>query len=130
MIKGIKLGLSYNQKSIQSIEQNIEQANQVERYCKSNNIKLIRRYSDYGSPTLNLMRPGLNELLKFLANTDNTIDIVIFNSVDRLERDFRRINTVLPKINKYANEVIIIKKHPSKTQFSKSNIFYEKPYSN
>ncbi|MFP3489867.1 hypothetical protein R0K20_19925, partial [Staphylococcus sp. SIMBA_130] len=65
------------------------------------------------------MRTGLNELIKYLMNTDQTIDLVAFYSFDYLGRDKARLNYVMPRIKKYVTRVMLIENQPSLYRNSK-----------
>ncbi|MFC4024435.1 recombinase family protein [Oceanobacillus longus] len=113
-IKKPRTGLLYTQRTIQPVENIVNIEDRIERFLKISNIKRLKTFSDIGYS--NLMRPGLNELLKYLANTEENIDIVVVYSFDRLEREKRRINFVMPRLKKSVEDVIYIKNFPDRSE--------------
>ncbi|WP_067729629.1 hypothetical protein [Oceanobacillus damuensis] len=114
-----KTGLLYTQRTIQPIDNLIRTEDRIERFLEVSNIKLIKKYSDIGYE--NLMRPGLNGLLNFLANTEETIDIAVFYSFDPSGRGQRRIQFVMPRIKKTVKDVMFIR------NFSDRSVRYDEP---
>ncbi|MGJ9458769.1 recombinase family protein [Oceanobacillus sp. CF4.6] len=109
-----RTGLLYTQRTIQPVENIVNIEARIERFLKISNIERLKTFSDIGYS--NIMRPGLNELLKYLANTEENIDIVVFYSFDRLEREKRRINFVMPRLKKSVEDVIYIKNFPDRSE--------------
>jgi DNA invertase Pin-like site-specific DNA recombinase len=105
-IDNYKTGLLYTQRIIEVKLPVAEIESEILTYLSQNNINIIKKFSDLGYA--NRMRPGLNELLKYLVNTNEKIDNVTFYSFDHLRRDKRRVNFMMSRIKEYVEEVIFI----------------------
>lgn len=101
-----KKGLLYTQRIVEVKHPVAQIETDILNYLSQSNINIKGKFSDLGYA--NRMRPGLNELLKYLVNTNEKIDIVAFYSFDHLRRDKRRVNFMMPRIKKYVEEIIFI----------------------
>lgn len=101
-----KKGIFYSQRIMEK-EYNVATIeNAIIERLNENNIQIMKRFSDLGFK--NLQRPGLNTLVNYLVNSEEMIDVIAFYSFDHLERDKKRLQFVLPRIQKYVKEVIFI----------------------
>ncbi|WP_087974720.1 recombinase family protein [Oceanobacillus rekensis] len=101
-----KTGLLYTQRIAEVKLPVADIETEILTYLSQSNIDILKKFSDLGYA--NRMRPGLNELLKYLVNTNEKIDIVAFYSFDHLRRDKRRVNFMMPRIKQYVEEIIFI----------------------
>ncbi|WP_249870079.1 hypothetical protein [Oceanobacillus saliphilus] len=114
LIEPPKQGLLYTQRTIQPVENIINTEERIKRFLILSDIEIVKKFSDIGYA--NLMRPGLNELLKFIANTEQKIDTIVFYSFDLSGKDRRRIDFVLPRIKKTVENVMWIKNYPNRSR--------------
>ncbi|RDW19659.1 recombinase family protein [Oceanobacillus chungangensis] len=101
-----KTGIFYSQRIVEKNYNVAAIENKILERLNEYNIDIVKKFSDLGY--LNLQRPGLNELITYLINLESNIDVVAFYSFDFLGRDKRRISFVMPRIKRYAKEVIFI----------------------
>lgn len=65
---------------------NESQAERIRNYCKANNIKLVRVYSDNAQSGSSSNNPGLTELIEHVVKSP--VDYVVVAEIDRLSRKF------------------------------------------
>ena len=63
------------------------QREQLKKYAEKNNLEIVRKFSDIGS-SVRGKRQGLNEMLKFLENSEDCKTILV-TKPDRLCRDIK-----------------------------------------
>lgn len=85
--------------------------NNIVTYLHANDLEVVKKFSDLGY--YNPMRTGLNELIKYLMNTNQHIDVVAFYSFDYLGRDKMRLRYLLPRIKEYVPQVMLIENQTS-----------------
>ena len=71
------------------------------KFALENNYSISKIFHDIGVLANDLNRNGLQELLKYCADTNNKIDVVIVKSIDRLvnnKDDYK--NTIEPVLKK------------------------------
>ncbi len=100
-----KLGVIYYRVSTADQVDGFSLGNQKEaclKYAQDKGIKAIKLFSDEGESAKTADRPGLQAMLKFVADKKNKISFVIVNKVDRLSRnvnDYSAIKSLLDKIS-------------------------------
>ncbi len=73
-----------------------------QRYADDKGITIVKLFSDEGESAKTADRPGLQDMLKFVADKKNKINFIIVNKVDRLSRnvnDYSAIKGLLDKLN-------------------------------
>ncbi|MDO6448861.1 recombinase family protein [Oceanobacillus profundus] len=106
-----KKAILYSQRIMEENCNVAEIEDDIIKHLHEKNFEVVKKFSDLGYQ--NRMRTGLNELIKYLMNTDQTIDLVAFYSFDYLGRDKARLNYVMPRIKKYVTRVMLIENQPS-----------------
>ncbi|WP_010651511.1 hypothetical protein [Oceanobacillus massiliensis] len=112
MDKQLKSGIFYTQRMPADMQQTAAIESSIIAYLRTQKIHIIKQFSDLGYE--NLMRPGLNGLVKYLvhhseANKERSskasIDVVVFYSFDQSGKDKIRLHFITPKIKRYVTEV-------------------------
>ncbi|WP_085991126.1 recombinase family protein [Oceanobacillus senegalensis] len=80
----------------------------IRRYSEQYQLHIIRTYSDIGYPASNLKRPALNEMVKYLSETSESIDTILFFAMERFEKDLRRIDYFMPRLKKHVNHILFV----------------------
>lgn len=73
------------------------QHDQLIEYVNSNNMQLIKLYSDPGVSAKNLKRPGVQELIRDLES--GMFDTVIIHKLDRLTRNISDLYDLVELVN-------------------------------
>ena len=100
---------SINPKGFVSEKDSIRYQEQVmDEYALNHNMEIVARYSDIGYSGANTQRPELIEMLEFLQNEEEKVDVLLFYTVDRLGRDLRNnINLVL-QISDLVKKIVFV----------------------
>ncbi|PFA67332.1 hypothetical protein CN378_10825 [Bacillus sp. AFS015802] len=100
---------SINPKGFVSEKDSIRYQEQVmEEYALNHNMEIVAKYSDIGYSGANTQRPELIEMLEFLQNEEEKVDVLLFYTVDRLGRDLRNnINLVL-QISDLVKKIVFV----------------------
>lgn len=80
----------------------------MEEYALQHNIELVGSYSDIGYSGTNLERPELQDMLEFLENTEEKVDVLLLYTVDRLGRDLRNNLNLVLRISEFVDEVVFV----------------------
>jgi site-specific DNA recombinase len=81
----------------QSIESQIRIC---EQYAKDQGLKILQRFVDEGKSTTNMNRPALKDMLGFIQDKNNRVEIMLVQDTDRLARntiDHLQIKALLKK---------------------------------
>ncbi|RLL45115.1 hypothetical protein D8M04_09615 [Oceanobacillus piezotolerans] len=78
---------------------------QLEFFCVSNKLHVLKKFSDLGDKNLNL--PGLTSLWKELINRENLVDMVIIYVPNSTDIEVRRTTYILKRLRRYITEVIL-----------------------
>ncbi len=73
-----------------------------QRYADDKGFNVVKLFSDEGESAKTADRPGLQAMLKFVANKKNKINCIIVNKIDRLSRnvnDYSAIKGLLDKLD-------------------------------
>ena len=73
------------------------------------NIQIIKKFSDIGYPASNLKRPALHEMIKFMKNSNEKIDLIYFYGIEQYEKDWIRIKYLESIMSSYVHEIVYIK---------------------
>ncbi|WP_339229311.1 hypothetical protein NSQ77_05230 [Oceanobacillus sp. FSL K6-2867] len=106
-----KKAILYSQRIMEEKCNVAEIENNIVTYLHANDLEVVKKFSDLGY--YNPMRTGLNELIKYLMNTNQHIDVVAFYSFDYLGRDKMRLRYLLPRIKEYVPQVMLIENQTS-----------------
>ncbi|RKQ35852.1 hypothetical protein [Oceanobacillus halophilus] len=102
----MKKGVTYTIRPLKPNEIYVKQEMWLNRMNEMQNIEIVKKYSDISYPAINPKRPALNEMTRFLSHSEEKMDFVLFFAVEHFEKDRKRINYVLPLIEKHVKEVI------------------------
>jgi site-specific DNA recombinase len=83
------------------------QEQEIKEYCKKNNIKLVKLFTDKAMSGANEDRKGINDLLQYVK--ENQIDRVIIHKLDRLSRDTMYGLFIRKELKKVEVELLSIK---------------------
>lgn len=110
----VELAFTYGRKSLTpkgfvNEKESVRYQEQVmEEYAHNHNMKIVAKFSDVGYSGVHTQRPELIEMLEFLQNSEQKIDVLLIYTVDRLGRDLRNnINLVL-QITDLVKKVIFV----------------------
>ena len=95
---------SHNQDDGWSIE---SQKNALERYAKSNNIKIVRYFVDEAKSGRNTNRPAYQKMMNALEE-DNDIEILLVHKLDRFHRQAANQLNDIKKLQKLNIRLIAI----------------------
>ncbi|MBP2078800.1 recombinase family protein [Oceanobacillus polygoni] len=109
--QSLKKAIFYTQRIMEAKCNVAEIENNIVTHIHAHDMEVVKKFSDLGY--YNPMRTGLNELIKYLMNTDQNIDAVAFYSFDYLGRDKMRLQYVMPRIKKYVPQVMLIENQNS-----------------
>ncbi|WP_379589543.1 recombinase family protein [Oceanobacillus caeni] len=75
-------------RSLEPNEQFTRQEWTMNEHSKKFNIQIIKKFSDIGYPASNLKRPALQEMIKFMVNSKEKMDLLYFYGIEPYERDW------------------------------------------
>jgi DNA invertase Pin-like site-specific DNA recombinase len=114
MNKDRRKGIQYSRKStkpkgIFDEKESVQYQEKVmDEYSQHHNIEIVARFSDIGYSGVHSQRPELIEMLEFLENTEEKVDVLLFYTVDRLGRDLRNNVDLVLKISDLVDEVVFV----------------------
>ncbi|WP_068673375.1 recombinase family protein [Oceanobacillus sp. Castelsardo] len=104
----MKKAILYMIRPLEPNEQFTRQEWMMNEYNNTFNIQIIKKFSDIGYPASNLKRPALQEMIKFMMNSNEKIDLIYFYGIEQFEKDLIRIKYVEPTIRNYIQEILYI----------------------
>ncbi|MBU8789320.1 recombinase family protein [Oceanobacillus caeni] len=105
----MKKAILYMIRPLEPNEQFTRQEWTMNEHSKKFNIQIIKKFSDIGYPASNLKRPALQEMIKFMVNSNEKMDLIYFYGIEQCEKDWIRIKYLESTIRSYVHEIVFIK---------------------
>ena len=110
----MELTITYGRKSIKpkgfvNDKESIRYQEQVmEEYALNHNMKIVARFSDIGYSGTLTQRPELIEMLEFLENSEEKVDVLLFYTVDRLGRDLKNNINLALQVSDLVKKIVFV----------------------